>query len=354
MSGAQRLLVTGGAGFIGCNFVRHWLDEYPNATVVVLDALTYAGRRGNLADVERKPGYSFAQGNICDQSLVESLLEQHQLDTIVHLAAESHVDRSIVGPDIFIETNVVGTHSLLKAARDVWKKSNFDGCRFHHVSTDEVFGALGPDDPPFTEESPYAPNSPYAASKAASDHLVRAYRKTYGLPVSMSNCSNNFGPYQNTEKLIPLVIKNALLGQPIPLYGDGSQRRDWLCVDEHCRALAAIVDSEETGSSYNIGGNCEMTNLSMVKTICEELDGLLSSSAEWRATFANSPAAAGGHCIDLLSHVDDRPGHDFRYAICGGKIERELGFAPSVDLRAGINKTIGWMLAHADRWNAPT
>src|SRR5579872_38331 len=265
-----KLLVTGGAGFIGTNFVRYWRMTHPDDAIVVLDALTYAGRRQNLTDL---PDVAFVQGNICDQTLVEALLRDHGIDTLVHFAAESHVDRSIAGPDAFVETNIVGTHVLLKAARQAWLDTGAGRPhRFHHVSTDEVYGTLGPSDPAFTEATPYAPNSPYAASKAASDHLVRAYNRTFGLQTTISNCSNNYGPYQFPEKLIPLFISNALHGKPLPIYGDGQNVRDWLHVDDHCRAIDLILSKGKPGEVYNVGGGHETSNLAVIDTICSAID----------------------------------------------------------------------------------
>jgi dTDP-glucose 4,6-dehydratase len=273
----HNLLITGGAGFIGSNFVHHWLANSHQGKVVVLDALTYAGNIGNLADVENDPRYLFVRGDICDEAAVGSLLRQHQIDTIVHFAAESHVDRSILGPDDFIRTNVVGTHSLLKAAKALWiDQKGVPAHRFHHVSTDEVYGSLGPDDAPFTETTPYAPNSPYSASKAASDHLVRAYHETYGLHTTVTNCSNNYGPYHFPEKLIPLTIVNILLGKTLPVYGDGLQIRDWLHVEDHCAAIALALQQGEPGEVYNIGGNSETTNIHIVRTLCDLVDRQLA------------------------------------------------------------------------------
>lgn len=346
----KKLLVTGGAGFIGSNFVRYWCSTYPQDVVVVLDALTYAGNRANLADIEDAGKVRFVHGNILDQSLVEDLLRSYELDTVVHFAAESHVDRSILGPDAFIETNIVGTHSLLKAARTVWLgewKGKRD-VRFHHVSTDEVYGTLGPTDSAFTEKTPYAPNSPYAASKAASDHLVRAYMETYGLPVTISNCSNNYGPYHFPEKLIPLVITNILDDLPLPVYGDGQQIRDWLYVEDHCRAIDLILKSNQVGECFNVGGNNEWANIDIVKLVC----GLMNEAIkdDRRATFPHANNVQAGASQKLITFVADRPGHDRRYAIDATKSQSVLGFAPHETFATGIAKTIRWYLENVKWW----
>jgi dTDP-glucose 4,6-dehydratase len=331
------ILVTGGAGFIGANFVLDWLagcDE----PVLNLDALTYAG---NLASLKRLAGdarHVFVQGDIGDRARVDALLAQYRPQAIVNFAAESHVDRSIHGPAAFIQTNVVGTFHLLEAARAYHaglaaaEKAAF---RFLHVSTDEVYGSLGPNDPPFTETTPYAPNSPYSASKAASDHLVRAYHHTYGLPTLTTNCSNNYGPYQFPEKLIPLVIHNALAGKPLPIYGDGRNVRDWLYVTDHCAAIRRVLEAGRVGETYNIGGNNEITNLEVVTTVCAILDEL----------HPESPVTPHAR---LITHVADRPGHDRRYAIDAGKIRAELGWAPQERFETGIRKTVAWYLANQD------
>jgi dTDP-glucose 4,6-dehydratase len=345
----HRLLVTGGAGFIGANFVRYWRSAHPGDQVVVLDALTYAGRRENLAGLD---GVTFIHGNICDQALVETALSDHAIDTIVHFAAESHVDRSISGPDAFIETNIVGTHSLLKAAKRAW----LDGGagkphRFHHVSTDEVYGTLEPDDPAFSETTPYAPNSPYAASKAASDHLVRAYNRTFGLQTSISNCSNNYGPYQFPEKLLPLFITNALHGKPLPIYGDGQNIRDWLYVDDHCRAIDLILGSAGTGTVYNVGGGRELSNLAIVEAICSSVDEAFRKDPSLAKTFPDAPAAKGLSTASLKRFVPDRLGHDRRYAIDCTKIEKDLGYRAQVtDFSAGFAATLSWYLQNQAWW----
>ena len=346
----MKLLVTGGAGFIGVNFVRYWLDRHPASHVVVLDALTYAGNRNSLADLEDKAQFEFVHGDIRNQALIEKLLHDQALDTVVHLAAESHVDRSILGPDAFIETNIIGTHTLLKAAKNTWGKRDFADCLFHHVSTDEVYGSLQSDEAPFTEDHPYRPNSPYAASKAASDHLVRAYHKTYGLPVSISNCSNNYGPYQFPEKLIPLFLVNALHGKPLPIYGDGMQIRDWLHVSDHCEALDLILTKGEVGGVYNVGGNSECDNSSLVTQLCNTLDQAFAKDPALADKYSDAPAGKGGKSIDLLKIVADRPGHDRRYAIDSKRIKKDLGFSPGIGLDAGLSQTVGWYLNNEAWW----
>ena len=328
------LLLTGGAGFIGSAVVRY-LIAHTGWTVVNVDKLTYAGNLESLTEVAQHPRYHFAQMDICDHQAINHLFRQYQPRAIMHLAAESHVDRSIDGPAAFIETNVTGTSVLLEAARAYWKtlpeaqKGRF---RFHHVSTDEVYGSLGPEGL-FTETSPYQPNSPYSASKAASDHLVRAWHETYGLPVLITNCSNNYGPYQFPEKLIPLVILNALAGKPLPIYGKGDQIRDWLYVDDHVRALLRVLEHGQPGATYNIGGHNEKTNLQVVRSLCAILD-------------QKRPQHPAGikHYAELITHVTDRPGHDQRYAIDAGKIERELGWIPAETFDSGLEKTVDWYL----------
>ena len=334
----QNLLVTGGAGFIGSNFIRHTLSTHPDVHLFNLDALTYAGSLDNLIDLPSPKRHTFIHGDICDQELVEKLLREHQIDTIVHFAAESHVDRSIFDPDQFIQTNIYGTYSLLQAARKVWLMEAalpLDAVRFHHISTDEVYGSLNPEDPPFSETTPYAPNSPYAASKAASDHLVRAYGHTYGLPYTISNCSNNYGPYQYPEKLIPLVIQNAIQGKPLPIYGDGLQIRDWLHVEDHCQAIWVILEGGKMNETYNIGGDTQPTNLEIVQQICGILDEQISDSE-------HIPHQK------LITNVPDRPGHDRRYAMDITKIERELHWRPKHSLGSGLQQTIEWYLSHQD------
>jgi dTDP-glucose 4,6-dehydratase len=343
----KNLLVTGAAGFIGTNFVYYWLNKYPDDHMVVLDALTYAGNKGNLTTARKNTKFKFVHGNILDQVLVESLLKNHKIDTLVHFAAESHVDRSIHGPDEFINTNIVGTHTLLKAAKKIWIDDNPQDHRFHHISTDEVYGSLKQDDPAFTENTPYAPNSPYAASKAASDHLVRAYHKTYGLQVTISNCSNNYGPFQFPEKLIPLIITNILNGKPLPVYGDGKQIRDWLYVDDHNLGVDLILTKGKTGETYNIGGNNEWTNIDIVQLICDLIHNEFLQDKELVKRFPNCPSSQGNHPETLITHVKDRLGHDRRYAINADKISSSLGYSPKESFKTGLPKTLKWFLAHA-------
>jgi dTDP-glucose 4,6-dehydratase len=347
----KNLLVTGGAGFIGANFIHSVLREQRGVNLVVLDALTYAGNKQNLAQPLQQQAITFVHGNICDQPLVEKLLAEHDIDCIVHFAAESHVDRSITGPDAFIEANVIGTHVLLKAARKAWEKNgSFAGKRFHHVSTDEVYGTLGKTDAAFCETTPYAPNSPYAASKAASDHLVRAYHHTYGLPVTTSNCSNNYGPYQFPEKLLPLCLLNILNGKPLPIYGDGQQIRDWLHVDDHSRGIDLILQNGEVGETYNIGGNNEWTNLETVKLLCNIMDEMFTEHAALPERFNSCPAAQQKASDSLISFVVDRPGHDTRYAINPAKITSRLGYSPKVTFRNGLSDTVQWYLNNESWW----
>jgi dTDP-glucose 4,6-dehydratase len=330
----QNVLVTGGAGFIGSNFVRYLLENEPQVQIVNLDALTYAGSLENLKDLPDEQRHTFVQGDICDRPLVEDLLRRHAIDTLVHFAAETHVDRSILDPEAFIRTNVVGTYALLEASRRVWLDGGSpQDVRFHHISTDEVFGMLGPNDPPFSESTPYAPNSPYAASKASSDHLVRSYGHTYGLPFTITNCTNNYGPYQFPEKLIPLMILNAQQGLPLPIYGDGQQIRDWLYVEDHCEAIRTVLLKGKPGETYAVGGDNQPANLTVVKTICEILDECLPDSQF--APHAN-----------LIQYVKDRPGHDRRYDMNIAKLRRELGWQPRQSLESGLLKTVQWYLEH--------
>lgn len=341
MTAPHRILVTGGAGFIGSAVCRH-LVRAGGYHVVNLDALTYAGNIASLRVVENNPAYTFVRADICDESAVAAILRDHRIDRIMHLAAESHVDRSIDGPGVFLETNVIGTFRLLNATLAYWR--DLDGAgkerfRFHHVSTDEVFGDLPFDEGIFTETTPYAPSSPYSASKAASDHLVRAWHETYGLPVVLSNCSNNYGPYHFPEKLVPLVILNALEGKPLPVYGKGANIRDWLFVDDHARALEAVLMRGRVGESYNVGGRAERTNLEVVETICDLLD-------------RKRPLPGGGARRDLITFVADRPGHDRRYAIDPAKIEDELGWRAQESFESGLDQTIDWYLEN-DWWWRP-
>jgi dTDP-glucose 4,6-dehydratase len=349
----NNLFVTGGAGFIGTNFVRHWLARDGAGKVVVYDALTYAGNIENLAGLDANARFTFVHGDICDEAKVRGLLKTHAIDTLVHFAAESHVDRSILGPDDFIRTNVVGTHALLKAAKLEWIDAKLVRAhRFHHVSTDEVYGSLSPTGPPFHEATPYAPNSPYSASKAGSDHLVRAYHETYGLNTTITNCSNNYGPYHFPEKLIPLIIINILAGKPLPIYGDGLQVRDWLHVADHCAAIELAITRGEPGEVYNVGGNSETTNIEIVHRLCALADEYFGADAVLRAAFPNSPAASGRPSADLITLVRDRPGHDRRYAIDYRKAQRELGYAPARDLATGLRTTFDWYLTNTGWWQA--
>lgn len=326
----RRLVITGGAGFIGSALVRRALAG--GDRVCVVDALTYAGRRENLAEVAGDARFRLVQADIRDRAAMDAVLAEERPDAIVHLAAESHVDRSIAGPDVFMQTNVVGTATLLEAARAFWEGAGRpQGFRFHHVSTDEVYGSLGPDDPPFTEATAYAPRSPYSASKAASDHLVRAWHATYGLPVVVSNGSNTYGPRQFPEKLIPVVIRAAASGRPIPVYGDGGNMRDWIHVDDHAEAILAVLAGARPGSGYNVGGGNERTNLELVREICAILDGL---------------RPAGAPHARLIEMVPDRPGHDFRYAIDGAALARDLGWRPRVPFAEGLRDTVRWYLDH--------
>jgi len=345
----SNLLVTGGAGFIGANFVHYWRHQHPADTIVVLDALTYAGNRASLDGLD---GLAFVHGDIRDTALVERLLNEHAVDTIVHFAAESHVDRSIHGPAAFVDTNVLGTLSLLTAARAVWLAGSGRPHRFHHVSTDEVYGTLGPNDPAFSETTAYAPNSPYSASKAASDHLVRAWHHTYGLETVTSNCSNNYGPYQFPEKLIPLFLINALHGRPLPIYGDGQQIRDWLHVEDHCRGIEACLARGRAGETYNIGGGAELPNLTVIDTLCAAVDAAFAADPALAARFPDAPAAKGLPTNSLKTFVTDRPGHDRRYAIDETKARTELGYAPARTFEQGFAATLAWYLANEGWWRA--
>ena len=327
----QTWLVTGGAGFIGANFVLA-ARRLGAARIVNLDKLTYAGHLENLAALANDPEHVFVHGDIGDAESVARLLAEHRPDAVVNFAAESHVDRSILGPQAFIDTNIVGTHTLLSSALSYWKTLSAErraAFRFLHVSTDEVYGTLAANDPPFREDNPYEPNSPYAASKAAADHLVRAYHHTYGLPVLTTNCSNNYGPFQHPEKLIPLMILNARSGAPLPVYGDGQQVRDWLFVEDHCAAIRAVLEKGRPGETYNVGGDCERTNLEIIQGICAILDGLFPTAAPH---------------LRHVAHVTDRPGHDRRYAIDSSKLQRELGWRPDTDFDRGLARTVRWYL----------
>lgn len=337
----KRILVTGGAGFIGSAVVRHIIAD-TNNSVVVVDKLTYAGNLESLTPVADNERYSFEQVDICNRNELDRVFAQYQPDYVMHLAAESHVDRSIDGPADFIETNIVGTYTMLEAARQYWNgldASRKDAFRFHHISTDEVYGDLHGTDDFFTETTPYAPSSPYSASKASSDHLVRAWLRTYGFPTIVTNCSNNYGPYHFPEKLIPLIILNALAGKPLPVYGNGAQIRDWLYVEDHARALYLVVTEGAIGETYNIGGHNERKNIDVVKTVCALLEELVPSKPEGVEHYAN-----------LITYVTDRPGHDMRYAIDAAKIERELGWRPQETFESGIRKTVQWYLANESWW----
>ena len=346
----RSLMITGGAGFIGTNFVYHWANRHPKDRIVVLDALTYAGNRTSLTSLEESGRIAFVAGDICDAPLVAKVMADYSVDTIVHFAAESHVDRSISGPDAFIRTNVEGTHTLLTAARQAWLVGSGRDHRFHHVSTDEVYGSLGRGDPAFSETKRYEPNSPYSASKAASDHLVRAYQHTYGLQVTTSNCSNNYGPFHFPEKLIPLCLTRILDGGAIPVYGDGSNIRDWLYVEDHARGIASILESGKPGEVYNIGGHNEWANLDIVNLLCRVMDERFAQTPELTARFPNAPQAKGSPGDSLIEFVTDRAGHDWRYAIDASKIERELGFVPDETFETGLAKTVDWYLANESWW----
>jgi dTDP-glucose 4,6-dehydratase len=348
----HNLLVTGGAGFIGANFVHYWLERHPGGRLVVLDALTYAGNLASLASVRARPELVFVHGDVATPGLAEQLLRDHDITLIVHLAAESHVDRSIAGPDAFVTTNVAGTHELLKAARRVWltERRVAAATRFHHVSTDEVYGSLASGEPPFTERAAYVPSSPYAASKAAGDHLVRAYHHTYGLPVTITNCSNNYGPFQFPEKLIPLMLVSALGGEPLPVYGDGLQVRDWLYVEDHCRAVEQVALRGTDGETYNVGGCNEWTNIAIVRLLCRLVDEAFAAEPDLARRFPDCPSASGRSAATLITFVADRPGHDRRYAIDAGKIQRELGFRPAQDFERGIRRCVTWYLANEPWW----
>ena len=335
---ARSIVITGGAGFIGSNFVHHWCENYPEDRVIVLDALTYAGNLNNLATLKDRKNFRFLQGDICDRALVDELFASENIDTVAHFAAESHVDRSILGPGAFVQTNVVGTFTLLESFRQHWLSNHQpDNYRFLHVSTDEVYGSLGVDDPAFTETTPYAPNSPYSASKAGSDHLARAYFHTYGMPTIITNCSNNYGSYHFPEKLIPLMCINILLGKPLPVYGDGQNVRDWLYVRDHCQALDTVIHKGKAGETYNIGGNNEVKNIDLVMMLCELMNEL-------------APDLPVKPAQNLITFVKDRPGHDRRYAIDASKIRTELGWQPQETVEGGLRKTIQWYLDHRDWW----
>jgi dTDP-glucose 4,6-dehydratase len=329
----RTILLTGGAGFIGCHLVRYLLRTDPHLHIVTLDLLTYAGSLDNLADLPGADRHCFVHGDICDQALVTRLCHEHNIDTIVHCAAESHVDRSITGPAAFIQTNIVGTFTLLETARQFWLHERgweAQTCRFHQISTDEVYGTLEPEAPPCCETTPYTPNSPYAASKAAADHLVRSYHRTYGLPTTATHCSNNYGPYQHAEKFLPTIIQSCLAGRPIPVYGTGTNIRDWLYVEDHCAGIDAVLRRGRVGEHYNIGGGYDGPNLEVVHLVC--------------AAVAELTGAAVEQLTRLISFVPDRPGHDWRYAIDAAKLQRELGWAPRETFETGLRKTVAWYL----------
>ena len=328
----KTILITGGAGFIGSHVVREFVLKYPHYKIINLDALTYAGNLANLKDIENQPNYQFIKADIVDAKQILTIFEEHQPDGVIHLAAESHVDRSIANPLEFVMTNVIGTVNLLNAAKHIWA-SNYEGKRFHHVSTDEVFGALG-DEGFFTETTKYDPHSPYSASKASSDHFVRAYHDTYGLPIVLTNCSNNYGPNHFPEKLIPLCIHNILNGKPLPIYGDGKYTRDWLFVIDHAKAIDLVFHEGKNGDSYNVGGFNEWKNIDLVKELCKQMDEKLGREA--------------GTSAQLITFVKDRPGHDLRYAIDATKINQELGWSPSVTFEEGLSQTIDWFLANQE------
>ena len=342
------VLITGGAGFIGANFASYWAERHPDDNLVVIDALTYAGNIHSLASLN---AVSFVHGDIRDMPLVANLLRDHDIDNVIHFAAESHVDRSIDGPDAFIDTNIVGTHSLLKCAKEAWlDRGTGRPHRFHHISTDEVFGSLGSNDPAFTEMTPYAPNSPYSASKAASDHLVRAYHHTFGLQTTTTNCSNNYGPFQVPEKLIPLFMINCLTGKNLPIYGDGMNVRDWLHVEDHCRGIELVLQKGRIGETYNVGGGAELPNITVIDTICNAVDAAFASDPSLAKRFPNAPAARGERSDGLKTYVIDRPGHDRRYAIDETKINTELGYTASRSFEQGFADTLRWYLDNEAWW----
>jgi len=328
----KKILITGGAGFIGSHVVRRFVTKYPNYQIFNLDALTYAGNLENIADIEQLPNYTFVKGDIIDADFINNLFQQHQFDGVLHLAAESHVDRSITDPLAFVKTNVFGTMNLLNAAKTIWK-DNYDGKRFYHISTDEVYGSLGAEGL-FTETTPYDPNSPYSASKASSDHFVRAYGETYGLPYVITNCSNNYGPNHFPEKLVPLFIHNIINNKPLPVYGDGKYTRDWLYVIDHAIAIDLVFHEGKNHETYNIGGFNEWQNIDLVKLLCQQMDVKLGRAV--------------GESEKLITYVKDRPGHDLRYAIDASKINKELGWKPSVTFEQGLEKTIDWYLSNED------
>lgn len=347
----QSVLITGGAGFIGQNLVHAWRSARPDDRLTVLDAMTYAANIRSLEPLIADRSIRFVKGGIGDAALLHHLFEEHRFTRVAHLAAESHVDRSITDPEAFLQTNVLGTFTLLKAALDHWRvASALDSARFLHVSTDEVYGSLGWTDRAFTESSPYRPNSPYAASKASSDHLVRAFVATYDMPALITNCSNNYGPYQHPEKLIPLMIIHALEDKPLPIYGDGSNVRDWLHVADHCDALMSVIERGRLGETYNVGGGNERNNRDVVDLICDTIDRAFAADPGLAARFPSCPAASGGSCRSLITYVTDRPGHDHRYAIDATRLSSELGNRCSVGFDDGLSQTVCWYLGHETWW----
>ena len=347
----QSVLITGGAGFIGQNLVHAWRAARPGDRLTLLDAMTYAANIRSLEPLIADRSIQFVEGDIGDAALLQRLFEEHGFTRVAHLAAESHVDRSITDPEAFLQTNVLGTFTLLKTALDHWRAASvLEGARFLHVSTDEVYGSLGPTDSAFTESSPYRPNSPYAASKASSDHLVRAFVATYGMPAVITNCSNNYGPYQHPEKLIPLMIIHALEDKPLPVYGDGSNVRDWLHVSDHCEALIDVIERGRTGQTYNVGGGNERNNRDVVGLICDTIDRAFEVDSSLAARFPSCPAASGKSCRTLITYVIDRPGHDYRYAIDATKLATELGSHCSVSFEIGLSQTVHWYLGHEAWW----
>ena len=351
----QSVLITGGAGFIGQNLVHAWRAARPTDKLVILDAMTYAANIRSLEPLIANRSISFAKGDIGDEALVRGLFRDHHFSRVVHLAAEFHVDRSITEPETFLQTNVLGTFTLLKVSLDVWRSSAvLNSARFLHVSTDEVYGSLGLTDPAFTETSPYRPNSPYAASKASSDHLVRAFVATYGMPALITNCSNNYGPYQHPEKLIPLMIIQALEGKPLPVYGDGSNIRDWLHVSDHCDALMKVIERGHSGETYNVGGGNERRNRDVVGRICDIIDRAFAADPGLAARFPSCPAASGASTRILITYVTDRPGHDHRYAIDATKLATELGSRSCVAFETGLEQTVHWYLDHEEWWRDVT
>jgi dTDP-glucose 4,6-dehydratase len=349
----RRLLVTGGAGFIGANFCHYWAVKHPSDRLVVLDALTYAGNLASIAALATRGALRFVRGDIGDGPLITTLLKDERIDTIVNFAAESHVDRSIEDPASFLRTNVLGTQVLLEAVRLTWNTPDArQSCRFHHVSTDEVYGSLEHGEAGFTESTRYAPNSPYAASKASADHLVRAYSRTYGLPCTICNCSNNYGPYQFPEKLLPLCILNMLEGRALPIYGDGLQIRDWLHVSDHCRAIEVILQDSPPGETWNLGGSTQDPNIAVVGMVCDLVDAAFAANPRLATRFPHSAAAAGKPSRSLMQHVRDRPGHDRRYAVDSGKIRQRLKFTAATELAAGLAGTVRWYLDNESWWRS--